>query len=407
MRIFLIICLMIPSLTWAGWEFVEPMPTAREGLAVVELDDKIYAIGGRNQNNFMALDVVEIFDPGSCTWSIGPALNNPRIYSAAAVHDGRIFVFGGRAGFWLVDEIEMYDPEVGYWEEIGWMYSREGLSADTYGDSIIIVGGKTVLWSYSPYADVYDPINLEWSGALPNYPVPRAGHGSLVLGDSLFIIGGVGFGILSDVSIFNGIEWISGTDLPFELGNTGAAKVGKDIFVVGGNNGLRTSNSTLFYSFSDNHWIEIDTLNTDREYHGVVACNEKLYAIGGGQGSYFDRDYLDSVELLDLTTKIDHPAENITDPELFSIANYPNPFTDFTDISITAPVIRKANQPVVIYNVIGREVMRWKNPNWQNSQLNFQWNGSDLYGIPLPTGIYFIRINVNDATLTQKISIIR
>ena len=405
-RILLILYLSLPLLAFAQWEFTEPMPTAREGLAVAQLDGKIYAIGGKNQWGYFALDIVEIFDTSTNRWTTGPPIVNSRIYSAAAVHDGRILLFGGRAGFWLVDEVEMYDPEIGHWEVVGNMYSREGLSATTYGDSIIVLGGKENMWTYSPYANIYDPISLCWGDSLPFYPIPRAGHGAVVIGDSLFILGGVAYGLLSNVSLYDGYDWQEFRNLPYELGNTGAAVIDNSIFVVGGNIGFEATNKVLQFCITDNSWLEIDTLSTAREYHGVIAYDDKLYTIGGGQGDYFDRDYLASVEVLDLSTNVVSPKGKGAEPELFSIANYPNPFSRYTNIQINIGYSSSNIQPLVIYDILGREVMRWDLPPGQGSQI-LRWDGLNNFGNPLPSGVYFLRITTGDIIHTQKITIVR
>ena len=406
-RIILIILFLLPLTSFAQWEYVESMPTAREGLTAAVLGGRIYAIGGSDGWGFSALDVVEVYDPLLDQWMTGPSLRNARIYAASAVHDGKIFVFGGRNGFWLVDEVEMFDPQEGHWEEVGDMYSREGLTATTYGDSIIVIGGKSSFWNYSPYANIFDPINMAWGDSLPFYPMPRAGHGAVAYGDSIYIIGGIIYGMLSNVSIYDGVEWIDGPELPIGLGNTGAVVVDDQIFVVGGNIGFETVNKTFVLSNSDINWRETDTLNTNRDLHGVVTYNNKIYAIGGGQGDYFDRDYLSSVEVLDLTNNSVDPAGNISNVTGFSMNNYPNPFSQTTNIQINSASPVSNIQPVIIYNIVGREVMRWERPLWQGGTLSLLWDGKDNFGNPLPAGVYFLHVIGENNPQTQKITIVR
>ena len=413
-RTLILIFILFPAVLFAQWEYVEPMPTAREGLTVAELDGRIYAIGGRDDWFFTGLDVVEIYDPVTNSWTAGPAIRYPRIYASAAVHNGKIFLFGGRNGFVLVNEIEMFDPAEGHWEEIGYMFSREGLSATTYGDSIIVLGGKTSFVNYSPFANIYDPVNIVWGDSLPNYPILRAGHGAVAVGDSLYIMGGVGYGMLSNVSVYDGHEWQEGPELPLEIGNTGAAVLNGDIYLVGGttdDGGIFTwepSNITLTLANSDLNWIAGDTLNTSRDFHGVVVCNNKLYAIGGGQGDFLDRDFLSSVEVLQLPTTGVDPSENPSSGfTSFSVSNYPNPFSQVTSIEINYPLNNINTIPIVIYNIAGREVMRWNRPSWQQGQLSLTWNGIDNYGNPLPSGTYFLKIAGQSNTKTQKITIVR
>jgi len=406
--IVLIIFFLLPPAVYAGWEYTAPMPTAREGLAVAAVGGKIYAIGGKNHSGYNALDIVEIYNTSTHNWIPGPPLHHRRIYAAAAVYNGKIFVFGGRDGMWMVNQVEMLDPAFGYWVEVGDMCSREGLSATTMGDSIIVLGGKINQWSYSASADIYDPINMAWNGGLPNYPIPRAGHGGAAMGDSLFIIGGVSYWMMDDVSIFDGYAWQNGPNLPFPLGNTGAAVIGDCIYVVAGNTGWGGSTKkVLKRSFAVSGWMETDSLNTARDYHGVVAWEEKLYAIGGGYGNFDNRIYLASVEMLDLTNAVQPPAANNDNTYTLSISNYPNPFSRYTNIVINLGTPELTDQPVIIYDILGREIMRWNTPAWRNGNLCLNWDGADSFGHSLPSGVYFLQIKMNSGQLTGKISIVR
>ena len=65
------------------------MTEARDGMAAAVLNGKFYAIAGRTNNS------VEIYDPQTEQWSLGPALPVP-LYSAAAITiNEKILVIGG------------------------------------------------------------------------------------------------------------------------------------------------------------------------------------------------------------------------------------------------------------------------------------------------------------------------
>ena len=269
------------------------------------------------------------------------------------------------------------------------------------------------MWSYSAHVNVYNPAAMTWEDTLPSFPYPRAGHGAVALGDSLLIIGGIGYGVMDDVSIYNGYEWQQGPNLPVELGNTGAAAVGYSIFVVGGTGFVEgtmwyeAKSTVLRYNFSDDFWVEIDTLNTARECHGVVAFDSKIYAIGGGQGDHFDRDYLSSIEVLDLSSGVDPVETNKTTFDFISMTNFPNPFSQSTNIDIVIGIGNSSHTPIIIYNILGREVMRWNRPQWLSRQLSLIWDGQDQFGNPLPTGVYFLQMQTENSVQTKKITILK
>ncbi len=92
------------SVDW-DWTACRSMPTVRSDLSVVELNDELFAIGGRNCNG--ATNVVEVYSPITNTW----ATASPMLHSggnAATAYDGKIYVFYSEDGSINVEE---YDPE--------------------------------------------------------------------------------------------------------------------------------------------------------------------------------------------------------------------------------------------------------------------------------------------------------
>ena len=83
----------------AQWTSAAPMPEPRNQFSCVTFEGRIYAIGGQVQHDSMQLDQarVDIYDPDTDSWSIGPAL--PKGHSHAEggtfVHGGRIYMVGG------------------------------------------------------------------------------------------------------------------------------------------------------------------------------------------------------------------------------------------------------------------------------------------------------------------------
>lgn len=72
------------------------MESPREGLAAVVFEDRIWAIGGLGQAQY--LKSVEVYDPDRDEWTPGPSLATPRYCLAAAVAHGGIYALGGFSG---------------------------------------------------------------------------------------------------------------------------------------------------------------------------------------------------------------------------------------------------------------------------------------------------------------------
>ena len=93
-------------------------------------------------------------------------------------------------------------------------------------------------------------------------------------------------------------------------------------------------------------------------------------------------------------------------PQEYSLSdNYPNPFNPETTISYGLP--EQSNLSLIIYNLMGQEIMRWGE---QNSQAGFYqkiWNGRNKFGVPVGSGVYFYRIIAGDFVQTRKMVLLK
>ena len=98
------------------WSTRAPMPTARSGLAVVALDNKIYAIGGEAWVDELGgiFRTNEFYDPEGNSWTKVAPMPTPRHGFAKAVLDGKIYAVSGIStaamGFSVAAVNEMYTP---------------------------------------------------------------------------------------------------------------------------------------------------------------------------------------------------------------------------------------------------------------------------------------------------------
>jgi hypothetical protein len=101
------------------WVQIQPMQMAREWFPTVHLDKKIFALGGSNEDH-LPTDKVEIYDTVTNTWSDGVSLPFPLYKHAAVVHDGLIYISGGRLARITVElgELHCYDPVKKSWTEV-------------------------------------------------------------------------------------------------------------------------------------------------------------------------------------------------------------------------------------------------------------------------------------------------
>jgi N-acetylneuraminic acid mutarotase len=181
------------------WNRKADIPTRRGAHAVVELDGKIYAIGGADAAG-RALNSNERYDPETDSWTTLAPMLTPREHLAAAVIDSLIYVVGGRSaqpqGLVNSNRLEVYTPTLDRWTTLRNMpTARGGLAAASLNDRLYVFGGEFP--GVFPQNQEYDPTGNSWR-SLAVLPTPRHGMGAAAVGDRIFVIGGgpvAGFGV--------------------------------------------------------------------------------------------------------------------------------------------------------------------------------------------------------------------
>ena len=79
------------------WVPLASMPTARQEVAVAELNGRVFVVGGFGLDND-PVATVEVYDPAVDRWETRGALPAPTHHAAAAVVAGRLFVVGEAPG---------------------------------------------------------------------------------------------------------------------------------------------------------------------------------------------------------------------------------------------------------------------------------------------------------------------
>ena len=94
------------------------MPTARSEIVGAVLNDKIYILGGFD-NDDCSTSTVEVYDPVTGNWTRSTSLPQPLDHAAAASFNGKLYVVGG--GYLnrdtLSDKLYIYDSSTSNWTE--------------------------------------------------------------------------------------------------------------------------------------------------------------------------------------------------------------------------------------------------------------------------------------------------
>jgi hypothetical protein len=173
------------------WVAKAPMPTARSsGVAVVH-DGKIYVAGGRppREKDFA------VYDPATNSWETLPELPSQRNHMTGAAINGRIHVVGGRIGHGLgiakTAVHEVFDPETRSWTTAAPMLgARSGMNGVMARGCFHVWGGESQE-GMSPDHDYYDPGTNQWK-SLPDMPLPVHGVNGSAFVDGLIRAAGGG-----------------------------------------------------------------------------------------------------------------------------------------------------------------------------------------------------------------------
>jgi len=84
---------------------------------------------------------------------------------------------------------------------------------------------------------------------------------------------------------------------------------------------------------------------------------------------------------------------------------YPNPFVERTQIEYNIPIISNVN--ITVYNVFGARVKSLLNKRQNVGRYTINWNGRDERDNKLPSGLYFLRVEVGVDKETRKLLLVR
>ncbi|XP_049302781.1 kelch-like protein 17 isoform X3 [Bactrocera dorsalis] len=191
------------------WQNLCAMKQARCGHCVVELDGKIYAIGGLE--GIKVLSSVERYTPSS-GWESLSSLNVGRFDASAAILNGKLYLLGGRNINGALKLIECYNPDSNTWTSCADM-----MECRVYPDVYAHKGHIYVLDKYSANrrqsVERYDPERNTWSKiCCPDW----ARIAGMSLDNKLWLFGPLESEDISSVSIYDedNDRWVKKRSLP-------------------------------------------------------------------------------------------------------------------------------------------------------------------------------------------------
>ncbi len=278
------------------WEFLDPLPSNRAGLAVAAFANKIYAIGGVRKNN-QTTRLVEIYNPADNSWTEGAAKPTATTNISGVELNGKIYVPGGcTLEGQAINALEIYDPKTDTWIQGNSLpEARCGYGLAALEDSLILLGG----WDGEDFTDtvfVYTVGDDQWQ--VLDTPMPSANgyFGTAVLDGIIYVAGGYdGSQELKEAYTFEPVtgQWSEISPLNEARGGLGLISAAGHLYAIGGGWEQAVTASEK-YNPDTGIWESFEAPFVDQWRNaGVTTVNNALYAIGGWNDT--EGEYMDSV----------------------------------------------------------------------------------------------------------------
>ena len=292
--LLLILCvLIVPSVksqaSTQPWSTGTDMPTARAEIAVTNIGNDIYVIGGMDRFGD-PMDVVEVYDVKKNSWKSVSSLPRALHHTAAASFNGKIYVVGGFiSNEWIpTNQLFVYDPIKNKWSEGKSMPTARGaLTALFVNGTLYAMGGQS--HRVLDINEAYDAVNGNW---VTKAPMQTARHhaASAAVDNEIYVIGGrttmssatenVNTNEVYDTKTE---KWTGVQAMPSERSGIWAAAINNSFFVFGGEDLTRIYGNNEEYDTQRDTWSSREPMPTPRHGLGAVSVDHRIFVIGGGR----------------------------------------------------------------------------------------------------------------------------
>ncbi len=100
-----------------------------------------------------------------------------------------------------------------------------------------------------------------------------------------------------------------------------------------------------------------------------------------------------------------HQLTVVREKQKYELESFPNPFNPTTQISYALP--QAGNVNITIYNVLGQKVRVLVNQKQPAGKYSVQWDSTNDAGKVVPTGMYFLRMQVGTFLAERKLLLMK
>lgn len=276
------------------------MSAGRGATASVTVNDDIYVSNGY-QAKASDARYVEKYNITSNSWSILNAPLLPKKFANSETYHNKIYIFNG----WGNSHLEIIDLATNSISKGAVNRSYTGNSGSAiHNGRIYVFGGSGLKGAattvFSNKFQYYDIASDTWN-PLPDMPTAREAKGKIV-NDKLYVIGGFNGtpSRLINVYDLNTNVWIDRYTMPVGISGHSLAVYGNKIFIAGG------ANNQSFLAYFDTTTHKLHQLSSNmipRRHAAAEVHNHKLYIIGGSTTS-LTSSALKSIQVADINESI-------------------------------------------------------------------------------------------------------
>jgi N-acetylneuraminic acid mutarotase len=274
------------------WSAKAPLPVARNEVAAVALNDRIYVFGGSYPGQKYDVEDNGEYDPATDRWRARAAMPHGLNHVGAAALGGMIFVLGGFTGSnhkGVNDGAFAYDPAADTWRTLPPLASPRGsVAVAAVGGKLHALGGRRNETDVVTTHAVFDPAAGKWSEAAP-LPLGRDHMAAVTVDGKIHLVGGR-FGGNDDMTGLHDIydpatdSWTAAPPVPTPRGG-GAGTLFQDMIVfLGGEDDRRTYDENEGFDLKSNRWVKLAPMPSGRHGFGAAALGNYLYVASGAGG---------------------------------------------------------------------------------------------------------------------------
>jgi len=205
--------------------------------------------------------------------------------------DDSFMSIGGFNRDGVLSEVERYNRKWNAWTPSGRLVTKRARMGVAKGkDSIFVIGGSDGKFELSSVEEFkLEEGNSQWKQLDAKLHCARTDFGAAVLGDKLYAVGGTSYSrLLKSVEVFDTKEQKWSSISPLQIPRKGLAVVacnGK-IFAIGGQQcSWNCLGNVECYDPSTNKWTEVASLTSPRRNASAIVVEDRIYVVGGYNGS--------------------------------------------------------------------------------------------------------------------------